>query len=670
MKSIPKIIAQEHEKLSQEIFDHDYRYYVLAEPTISDAEYDVFMQRLLVLEQEYPALQTAHSPSQRVGGEPTKEFPTVVHRIPMLSLSNTYTETELLDFDRKVKEGLETDNVRYTAELKLDGVAISLRYDRGIFVQGATRGDGMQGDDITNNLKTIRSIPLRIRKKESSLKNFEVRGEAFMTKNNFATMNAEREAAGEKTFANPRNSTAGTLKLQDLKQVAERSLDAFIYFLSTDDVALESQSRNLSLLSELGFRTNPHFRVCESIEEVKIFCDTWEQKRDSLPYEIDGVVVKVDSIRQQMQLGSIAKSPRWAIAYKFTARKTETILKDITLQVGRLGTITPVAELEPILLAGSTISRATLHNEDFIRELDLRRGDTVTIEKGGDVIPKVSGVILEKRPAQSRPFTFPSQCPQCAADIIRPEDEAAYYCGNIECPAQIRGRIEHFASRGAMDIEKLGEAVVDTLVTKGFIKTFADLYMLHTKKEALIEIERFGKKSVENLLDGIEQSKQQSFERVLYAMGIRFVGQGVAKLLTAAYASLDELMAASEEELVSINGIGPRIARSVRRYFEEEHSLALIDALKHAGVRLHGEKKQKITKEFFANKTFVLTGTLAQYGRDAAKALIEERGGKVTSSVSKKTDYVLAGEDAGSKLIKAQELGITILSEEEFIRAL
>ncbi len=667
MPGVPPAIRKEHQRLAEEIRDHDHRYYVLAEPVVSDYDYDMLMQRLLDLEKEYPELRTEDSPSQRVGGEPTKEFPTVVHAVPMLSLANTYSEEELKDFDRRVRELLGREEISYVAELKLDGVAISLRYEEGRFRQGVTRGDGIQGDDVTGNLRTIRSIPLRIRKNPLSLGSFEARGEVFMSKENFQRINAEREAAGEKLFANPRNSTAGTLKMQDPKIVAERRLDCFIYFLRAESKRLRTQERNLDLLAEMGFPVNGRRRLCGSIGEVKNFCDAWEEKRDTLPYEIDGVVVKVNDLADQERLGTIAKSPRWAIAYKFSARQAETVLKNITVQIGRLGTATPVAELEPVFLAGSTIGRATLHNEDFIRELDLRIGDTVLIEKGGDVIPKVSAVVPEKRPPKAPPFRFPAKCPECGAALVRPEEEAAYYCDNIECPAQIRGRIEHFAARTAMDIEGLGEAVVDTLVAKGFIRSYADLYTLHRRRDELAALERFGKKSVENLLAGIEKSKARSFDRKIFALGIRFVGQGVAKLLADRYHSIAGMMRAEREELMSIPGVGPRIAESLHRHLRDPGSRELIRRLEEAGVALEGtEKPARAMKPFFAGKTFVLTGTLARRTREEAKALIEERGGKVTGSVSKKTDYVLAGSEAGSKLDKARELGIRVLSEEEF----
>lgn len=666
--SIPASIRKEVERLRKELHEHDYRYYVLSQPTISDYQYDQLMQRLIELERQYPELITPDSPTQRVGGEPTKEFPTVTHEVPMLSLANTYNEEELLDFDRRVKELLGGQSYRFVAELKIDGVAISLLYRDGIFVRGATRGDGTQGDDITNNLKTIRSIPLRVPSGRGLPKNFEVRGEIFMTKKDFEAMNRRQEELGEKTFVNARNSTSGTLKLQDPKIVAQRKLSMFAYYLRTTDIPLRSHYDNLQLLKKLGFVVNEHIRLCNTIADVKAYCDEWGTKRASLPYDIDGVVVKVDSLEQQEELGAVAKSPRWAIAYKYPAEKVETILKDITLQVGRVGTITPVAELQPVFVGGTTVSRATLHNEDYIKELDIRIGDTVYVEKGGDVIPKVSGVNISKRPKHSSPFKFPTKCPECGAKIFRPEGEAAYYCENFECPAQVRGRIEHFAQRRAMNIEGLGEAIIDLLVSQGLIHNVADIYDL--KKEQIASLERMGEKSAQNLLDGIEASKQLPFHRVLFGLGIRFVGEGVAKLLADNFPSIEKLQRATQEELESVEGIGPRIAESVVRFFNDKHSRQLIERLTRAGVQMKAEKKKVSTNSPFAGKTFVLTGGLESMSRDEAKEKIESLGGKTGSSVTSKTDYVIVGKDAGSKLAKAKALGIPTLSEEEFLKML
>ncbi|HTR80318.1 MAG TPA: NAD-dependent DNA ligase LigA [Bacteroidota bacterium] len=659
----PSDAGRRIKELSEKIRNHDYRYYVESQPTISDQEYDALMRELTDLETEFPALRQPDSPTQRVGGEPTKEFPTITHAVPMLSLANTYSEEELVDFDRRVASLLHGEQYRYVAELKIDGVAISLVFEDGLFVRGATRGDGVQGDDVTNNLRTIRSIPLRIRTAKNALSNFEVRGEVYMQKKDFAAMNEERELAGEKLFVNARNSTSGTLKLQDPKIVASRRLNMFSYFLRSDDVTLKSHFENLRLLKEMGFVVNEHIRVCSSIADVKKFCDEWQKRREQLPYDIDGVVVKVDSLLQQETLGAVAKSPRWAIAYKFPAQQVETTLKGITLQVGRIGTITPVAELEPVFVGGTTVSRATLHNEDYIKELDLRIGDTVVVEKGGDVIPKVSGVNRAKRPKAAKAFVMPKECPTCGSKIFRPEGEAAYYCENAECPAQVRGRIEHFAHRGAMDIEGLGEAVVDLLVKQNLIHNVADVYRL--EKKNIVPLERMGEKSAQNLVDAIALSKKQPFHKVIFALGIRYVGAGVAKLLADAFGSIEKLQAASAEELEKVEGIGPRIAESVVRFFKERHTKNVIKSLQKAGITLRSEKK-KSSSSALSGKTFVLTGGLESMTRDEAKSAIETLGGKVTSSVSAKTDFVVVGTDAGSKLTKAQELGVKTVDEKEF----
>lgn len=663
----PKVIARV-EKLRKELHEHDYRYYVLAEPTISDEEYDKLMRELAELEERYPELQSPDSPTQRVGGQPTKEFATVTHDPPMLSLANSYSEGEIREFDRRVRNLLGGATPHYVAELKFDGVAIALRYRNGVFVQGATRGDGTQGDDITANLKTIRMLPLRLRNAEPEFLNIEVRGEAFMDKADFLEMNKQREAAGEKLFINPRNSTAGTLKLQDPKIVATRPIKMFAYYLLAPEAKLTSHYKNLQILRTLGFPVNEHVRLCKTIDEVIAFWKEWEPKRDSLPYDIDGVVVKVDSLEQQAKLGSIAKSPRWAIAFKFASRKAETVLKNIILQVGRVGTITPVADLQPVFVGGTTVSRASLYNMDYIKELDLRIGDTVIVEKGGDVIPKVTEVVLAKRPKNAEPYVMPKRCPECGMPLFKPEGEVNYYCENSECPAQVKGRLEHFASRGAMDIEGLGEAVVEQLVSLGWVKNCADLYSLHEHREEMIALERWGEKSTDNLLQAIEQSKKRPFHRVLYALGIRHVGQGVAQLLTEHFPSIEKLQEASVEDLQSISGIGPQIAESVVRFFKEKHNREIIRRLARAGVTMKAPAAHK--KGPLSGLTFVLTGTLPTYTREQAKQLIEEHGGKVASSVSKNVNFLLVGEDAGSKLEKAKKLGIATIDEEEFNRML
>ncbi len=664
MASPSQQIIQRIENLRKELHEHDYRYYVLVEPTIADEEYDKLMRELQGLEREYPQLVAPDSPTQRVGGKPTKEFATVSHDPPMLSLGNSYSEEEIRDFDRRVRELLGKQSPTYVAELKFDGVALSLKYRDGVFVQGATRGDGVQGDDITHNLRTIRSLPLRLRAGRPEFMNIEVRGEAFMFRKEFESMNKQRTAAGEKAFINPRNATAGTLKMQDPKIVAGRPIRVFTYGLFAPDASLKSHYESLELLRTLGLPVNEHIRLCNNIDEVKAFWAEWEGKRGTLPYDIDGVVVKVDSLKQQELLGNIAKSPRWAIAFKFTSRKAETVLKGIRLQVGRVGTITPVAELEPVFLGGTTVSRATLHNVDYIQELDLRIGDTVVVEKGGDVIPKVSGVVGSKRPKSVKPFVLPRQCPACRSRIYRSEGEANYFCENSECPAQVKGRIEHFAHRGAMDIEGLGEAVVEQLAGLGLIKNYADLYSLHKHKGTLVELDRWGEKSAQNLLDGIDKSKNQSFHRVLFALGIRHVGAGVARVLAENLGSIEALQSARLEELQDVPDVGPKIAESLVHFFADKHNRAIIGRLKGAGVTLAGSTSKKKGK--LSGVSFVLTGTLPTYTRDVAKRMIEDQGGTVASGISKGVQFVLAGEEAGSKLAKAKKLGIPVISEEEF----
>jgi len=654
---------------------HDYYYYVEAQPRISDREYDALFHELKQLEAEFPDLITPDSPTQRVGGEPLKEFPHVQHRIPMLSLDNTYSREELREFDRRVREALAGEPYRYVAELKYDGVSVSLHYRNGSFVLGASRGDGFTGDDITQNLRTIRSLPLRVRPVEYHgvpLRNFEVRGEVYLLIADFLRLNREREEAGERPFANPRNLAAGTLKLLDPREVAKRPLRLVCYYLLTDEVELQFQSENLQLLRQMGFPTDPHWKLCHTLEDVFAYVDYWEEAREKLPFQIDGIVLKVDSLRQQQLLGTVARAPRWAIAYKYEAKKATTVLKNIVLQVGRTGKVTPVAELEPVFLAGSTISRATLHNADYIAALDLRIGDTVIVEKGGEVIPKVSGVVLEKRPAQAQPYRFPEVCP-CPhrQPLYRPPGEVDYYCDHPECPWQIRRRIEHFASRRAMDIEGMGPRVVDQLVQAGLLRNIADIYDLPHHRTKLLALERWGEKSVANLLAAIEASKQRPYPRVLFALGIRFVGEETAKILAAAFPSIDALAQASVEELTAIHGIGDRIAESVYRFFRDPNNQQILERLRRAGLQFAAEAPRVVRKTgFFAGKTFVLTGELASMRREEARREIEARGGRVTDSVSRKTDYLIVGQNPGSKLRKAQELGIPQLSEEQFLQLL
>ncbi len=661
------------EELREKIRENDYKYYVLAEPSISDEEYDKLIKDLEKLEVENPQLVTPDSPTQRVGKDLTKDFKPVVHKVPMLSLANTYNEEELFDFDRRVHSGLpEGEKVEYVVEPKIDGASVSLNYVNGYLKTAATRGDGIVGEEITINVKTIKAVPLRLKNLKSNkykLKDFEARGEIFMNVKDFLKLNKEREEQGEKLFANPRNSSAGTLKLQDPKIVAKRPLDIFLYMLVSTEEEFESQYENLKILKELGFKVNPEYILCKSIDEVLAACRKLEEKRESLEYEIDGAVIKVNSIRQQKILGSIAKAPRWAVAFKFKAKQAFTTLNKITWQVGRTGSVTPVAELEPVFLSGSTISRATLHNYDEIKRKDIREKDRVVIEKGGDVIPKVVAVVINERPKNSKPARPPDNCPVCSTPLYKPENEVAYYCENSECPAQIKGRLEHFAARGAMDIDGLGEALIDLFVEKGFLHTYADIYDLKERRDELIAIERLGEKSVYNLLRSIEESKRQPFEKALFAIGIRYVGAGAARKLADHFLSIDNLMKASEEEISKVHEIGPSISSSVKEFFSTEKNLKIIKRLIDHGLNFKTEKKAAVNS-FFTGKTFVLTGTLANFSREEAAEKIMSLGGNVSSSVSKKTDYVLAGESAGSKLDKAKSLGVTILTEDEFLKQL
>lgn len=663
-------IEKRIEELREEIRYHDYNYYILTEPKIPDEQYDKLYKELEKLESEYPELITPDSPTQRVGSDLTKEFKPVQHKIPMLSLSNTYSENELFDFDRRVREGIgNIAEVEYIAELKIDGVSVSIRYENYNLVTAATRGDGTVGEEITNNVKTIRSFPLRLNKIKNSkydLSKIEVRGEIFMEIEAFKKFNKDREEKGEKTFANPRNSTAGTLKLQDPKLVAQRPLDLFVYFLASENNQIETQSESLELIKQLGLKVNPNYKLCKNINEVLEFCKVWEEKREELPYEIDGVVVKVNSVKYQRNLGSIAKSPRWAVAYKFKAKQAETKLNKIFWQVGRTGTLTPVADLEPVFLAGSTISRATLHNIEEIERKDIREGDYVIIEKGGDVIPKVVQVITEKRGKDSVKIVPPQNCPVCNSKLIRPEGEVAIYCENNTCPAQVKGKIEHFASRGAMDIEGLGKAIIDQFVDYNFLKSYADIYDLHKHKNELIALERFGEQSINNLLSAIDKSKNRPFEKVLFALGIRFVGAGAAQKLAHHFKNIDNLIKASEDDIENIHEIGPSISVSIKKFFATSDNLQIINRLRKAGLKFAIESTGE-TSEALRDFTFVLTGTLEKFTRDEAKEMIQQKGGKVTGSVSKNTSYLVVGENAGSKLDKAEKLGIKILTEDEFL---
>ncbi len=669
-------IQKKIESLREKIREHDYYYYVLAEPVVSDKEYDRLYKELKKLENEHPELITPDSPTQRVGSDLTKEFKPVTHKIPMLSLSNTYSQKELFDFDKRIKDGLpENEKVEYIVELKIDGASVSLNYVDGILKTAATRGDGTVGEEITSNVKTIRSIPIILNKISSlpyELKDFEVRGEIFMNVNDFEILNNERKERGEKLFANPRNSAAGTLKMQDPKEVSNRPLNSFLYTIVSPEDNLKSQEENLEILKQLGFRVNTNYKKCTSIEDVIKTCNEFEKIRDELDYEIDGAVIKVNSIKQQNILGNIAKSPRWAVAFKFKAKQGTTRINEIRWQVGRTGAITPVAELDPVLLAGSTISRATLHNIDEIERKDIRVTDIVVIEKGGDVIPKVVEVVLSKRKPSAKKTRPPEKCPACKSLLFKSEEEVAYYCQNSECPDQIKGRLEHFASRGAMDIEGLGEALIDLFVEKGYLKTYHDIYALRNKRDDLVAMDRLGEKSVENLLIAIEKSKQKPFDKVLFAIGIRYVGAGVAKKLANHFKSIDALMEATEEEITSVYEIGKSISRSLAQFFANKSNIKIIRELKKVGLNFSfvESKSNELKDNFFKGKTFVLTGSLSAFTRDEASEKIEKLGGNITASVSKKTDYVIYGDKAGSKLNRAKSLNIKLLKESDFIEEL
>lgn len=652
-------------ELRRQILHHDRLYYVEASPEISDREYDQLLDELIRLERENPELVTPDSPSQRVGGAPIGTFETVTHAVPMLSLSNTYSREEVEDFDRRVRQGLEGAAPRYVCELKYDGVAMSLSYENGLLVQAATRGDGQTGDNVTANIKTIRAVPLRL--DHPTVRSATVRGEVYMLTETFLEINRLAESRGEKTFANPRNLTAGTLKQKDPKAVAKRRLEFVAYWMDTQDTALEDHSSNLRLLHDMGLPTSPATAVCESVDEILAFLAEWDERRFDLPFQIDGVVIKVDSLRQQAELGSVARSPRWAIAYKYEAKKAQTILEDITLQVGRTGVVTPVAELRPTLLAGSTISRATLHNEDYVHELDLRIGDTVTIEKGGDVIPKVSGFVAELRPANAQTWCMPPTCP-CPrrSHIHRPEGNAQWFCNDAQCPWQLRRTLEHFASRDAMDIDGLGEKAIEQFIDAGLLTSIADIYRLDQRAGDILALDRWAPKSLQKLIDGINASKVQPFERVLFALGIRFVGEGVAKILARNFRTIDALLSATHEELVGINEIGNAIAESVIAYMSEDDNRRLIASLRAAGLQMESHD-DVVTSTEFAGKTFVFTGELTRMTRREAEESVEQRGGKASGSVSKKTSYVVAGEAAGSKLEKARALDVAVISEDEFL---
>jgi len=646
---------------------HEYLYYVLDQPEISDADFDKLMQELKALESAHPELIAPDSPTQRVGGKPREGFVKVPHSSPMLSLDNTYNEEELRGWERRVHELTGRNDVDYVCELKLDGMSLALTYEGGRLVHGVTRGDGSVGEDVTPNVRTVRSIPLSIDKEDLNKAglppNFEVRGELLMPTAAFKKLNEERERQGLATFANPRNFTAGTVRQLDANVTAQRPLDFFSYILLANGrTYFDRHWETLAALEKAGFKVNQNRKLVHSMDEVWSFIQQWEEKRESLPYEIDGIVVKVDRIALQDELGFTGKAPRWAIAYKYAARAGITRLEDIRVQVGRTGKLTPVAMLAPVSIGGTTVRNATLHNMDEIARLGVKIGDWVQVERGGDVIPKVAKVIEDKEhPRGTREFEMPEKCPVCGTKVVRTEGEVDYRCVNANCPAKLLGTILHFASRGVMNIDGMGESLVTQLIERGFVKNVADIYSL-TKKD-LLSLDRFADKSAQNILDEIENSKKLPLERVIYGLGIRFVGERTAQFLAEHFGSMEALENAGIEELQNVNEVGPRIAESIVEFFSIAANRKLLERLRQAGLTLKGRKKERGTK--LAGKTFVLTGTLTKYTRDEAKKMIEDAGGKVTGSVSKKTDYVVAGTDAGSKLDKAKELGVAVVDEKE-----
>ncbi|MFC4618970.1 NAD-dependent DNA ligase LigA [Camelliibacillus cellulosilyticus] len=661
-------ITQRVQQLRELLDQYNYEYHVLDKPSVPDAEYDRLLRELIELESEHPELVTPDSPTQRVGAEPLSAFTKVTHKIPMMSLSNAFNEGDLRDFDRRVRQGVG-DQVTYVCELKIDGLAVSLSYKDGRYTLGATRGDGTTGEDITQNLKTIMSVPLKLKEPV----NLEVRGEAFMPRRSFERLNKEREAAGEALFANPRNAAAGSLRQLDPKIAASRQLDVFLYQIGdAQNKPIAYHSEGLEWLKSLGLKTNPEWRRVESIEEVLAYIEHWTAKRSELAYDIDGIVIKVDDLEKQKSLGFTAKSPRWAIAYKFPAEEVVTTLEDIELTVGRTGVITPTALLSPVQVAGTTVKRASLHNEDLIREKDLRLGDQVIVKKAGDIIPEVVGVLTERRTGEEKSFSMPEHCPECGSELVRFEGEVALRCINPKCPAQIREGLIHFVSRGAMNIDGLGEKVITQLFKNHLIEDVADLYKL--KFDDLIKLERMGEKSTNNLLAAIEASKDNSLERLLFGLGIRFIGEKAAKILAEHFRNMDALMRASKADLLSVDEIGEKMADSIRTFFENEDFLALIDELKDDGVNMSYKgpvvDNERLEASPFAGKTVVLTGKMEAMSRPDAQKEIERLGGKVTGSVSKNTDVVVAGEDAGSKLKKAEALGIEIWDEDRFLEAI
>lgn len=664
-------IKEKIDSLVIELNQHNYNYYQLAMPTISDYEFDQKLKELEKLEKEHPELIRKDSPTQKVGGEITKTFKTVVHKWPMLSLGNTYNEQELVDFDQRIRK-IIGDNFEYVCELKFDGLSISLTYENGELIRAVTRGDGVKGDDVTTNIKTIRTIPHHIQGKDL-LSEFEIRGEVFMHRAAFERLNQERIDNGEQPFANPRNFASGTVKMQNSAEVARRPLDCFLYFLYADKKPFKTHWESLHAVESWGFKISQESRLCKNLTEVLDFISYWEQERFKLSYEIDGIVIKVNSYAQQEELGFTAKSPRWAISYKFKATEVETELREVTYQVGRTGAVTPVANLKPVLLAGTTVKRATLHNANEIERLNLYEGDTVLVEKGGEIIPKIIGVNLEKRKSEAQKIYYITTCPECGTKLIRKEGEAVHYCPNDEgCRPQIIGKMQHFISRKAMNIDGIGDETIETLYSKGFILHISDIYDLKDHEESLKQMVRFGEKSITNMLAGIERSKQMPFEKVLFGLGIRYVGETVAKKLALHFKNIHNLRQASFEQLIEADEIGERIAKSILEYFAKEEHVNEINKLIAEGLQFEIEEKEVILQsESLIGKNFLISGVFENYSREELKKIIEDNGGKMLSSISAKLDYLIAGDNMGpSKLEKANKLNIPIINEQDLFNLL
>jgi DNA ligase (NAD+) len=655
------------ERLREKIRYHNYRYYILDDPIISDAEYDQLMKELMEWEKKYPQYITTSSPTQRVGIEPVPEFTTVQHITPMLSLTNAFSSEELRAFDQRIKKLIPQQKLDYVVELKIDGLAVALVYENGIFIRGATRGDGITGEEITSNLKTIRTIPLKLFGDDLP-SHLEIYGEVYMKKSDFKKLNEDRIKKEEYLFANPRNAAAGSVRQLDPRITVQRHLETFIYQATfPEGPKFNNHMGVLNYLKKIGFKVNPYIEFCSDIDSAINYCQRWIEKRKELDYEIDGMVIKINSLKMREELGLTTRSPRWAIAYKFPAQQVTTKIRDIIVQVGRTGALTPVAMLDPVKISGSVVQRATLHNEDEIRRKDIRIGDTVLVQKAGEVIPEVVKVIKEKRTGKEKEFVMPSKCPVCGAKVFRLEGEVVSRCNSLTCLAQLKERIRHFASRNAMDIEGLGPAIIDQLVENGLIKNVSDIYFL--KRDDLISLERMAEKSADNLMNAIEKSKNRSFANLIYGLGIRYVGVHTSEVITRYFPTLDKLRKINLEELIEINEIGPKIAESIVLFFKEKENLDIMERLRSADLNF-GQKEEKKRKkkraQIFTGKQFVLTGILKDFTRTQVTEIIGELGGRVTSSVSKKTDYVVIGEDPGSKYDKAQKIGIPIINEEEF----